>query len=304
MMDNLARMHPVPVRDIWPSEDRNFTPWLARNIDLLGDALGFDLEGAETEVSMPDGRRADIVALYGDQTAIIENQLEASDDDHFVRLLYYASCRNAKTLIWVAPAFARMHRENMAWLNRKYGVDGYCVELSVWRMGDSTAPMLRRIVPAKPVDPQTVENLNFERLYRNFYRSLRDRFAAAGFDHTAEPGWVASSNFLWFRTPYEGVHYSVVHADEGDGRTQAFLLFNASDPDPRLAQLKDDYGDASDLPLEWHTGEETGESWVSLSTDASDADLEDPEAPREWMFSNLVLLRDTLEPHLEKLFAR
>ena len=85
MMDNLARMHPVPVRDIWPSEDRNFTPWLAKNIDLLGDALGFDLEGAETEVSMPDGRRADIVAQYGDQTAIIENQLEASDDDHFVR---------------------------------------------------------------------------------------------------------------------------------------------------------------------------------------------------------------------------
>ena len=71
-----------------------------------------------------------------------------------------------------------------------------------------------------------------------------------------------------------------------------------------MAQLKDDYGDASDLPLEWRTGEETGESWVSLSTDASDADLEDPEAAREWMFSNLVLLRDTLEPHLEKLFAR
>ena len=36
---------------------------------------------------------------------------------------------------------------------------------------------------------------------------------------------------------------------------------------------------------------------------ASDGDLEDPEAAREWMFSNLVLLRDTLGPHLEKLFA-
>ena len=50
MMDNLARMHPVPVRDIWPSEDRNFTPWLAKNIDLLGDALGFDLEGADRSI--------------------------------------------------------------------------------------------------------------------------------------------------------------------------------------------------------------------------------------------------------------
>ena len=301
MLDELARMEPVAVKNVWSHEARVFTPWLAENIGLLADAVGLDLEVTGTEVTTPDGRKADIMAKCGDRKVVIENQLETSDYGHFVRLLYYAASLEAQTLIWVAPAFERIHRENIAWLSREYKLDAHCVELSAWRIGDAIAPMLRRIVPGERVDPQAVEGTRFDRRYREFYSPLLSSLKEAGFDHTTEPGWEVYSNFLWFKTPYDWVHYGLVHADEGDGKTHLFLLFNSSFPDPRYEELRGNFGDTLPQQLEWNTDEDVGDSWVGLSADAADADLEYPEATRQWMFDNLVLLRITLGPHLEKL---
>ena len=36
----LGGIEEVSLREIWPREDENFTPWLAENLDVLGDALG------------------------------------------------------------------------------------------------------------------------------------------------------------------------------------------------------------------------------------------------------------------------
>ena len=300
MIDNLTRMEPVPVTDVWRREDRHFTPWLADHIDFLADSLALDLEVTGTEVRTPEGRRADIVARCDGKTAVIENQLGPSDDNHFVRLLYYASCLNAKVLIWIATSFKPEHRKNMEWISKAKEVDAYCVELSTWLLGNSTAPMLRPIVPFDVMDPSTIEAFKYGRRYRDFYRPLLDRLKEAGFDHTEDPGWPTNANFRWFTTPYQNIHYGLVHADEGDGKTHAFLLLNSSDPDPRLMQLQDDFGDSSAHSFEWHSDEE---SWVSLSTDASDTDLANPEGTRDWMFANLMLLRETLAPHLENLLA-
>ncbi|MCY3650060.1 MAG: hypothetical protein OXG40_09985 [Acidimicrobiaceae bacterium] len=43
------------MRQLWPNEATDFTPWPADNIDLLGDALDMTLEEPKTETSA--GRR-------------------------------------------------------------------------------------------------------------------------------------------------------------------------------------------------------------------------------------------------------
>ena len=40
----------LDVRSMWKHEALNFTPWLAKNLNLLGDALGMKLEPVQTEV--------------------------------------------------------------------------------------------------------------------------------------------------------------------------------------------------------------------------------------------------------------
>lgn len=47
----LGTIESVPTREAWEHEAANFTPWLAENMDLLGDALGLELEAVEQEAS-------------------------------------------------------------------------------------------------------------------------------------------------------------------------------------------------------------------------------------------------------------
>jgi hypothetical protein len=73
---NLSRLNRVELRQIWGNEATNFTPWLAENISLLGEATGMTLEVQSIEQSV-GVFRADIIAkdTMTDGFVLIENQL-------------------------------------------------------------------------------------------------------------------------------------------------------------------------------------------------------------------------------------
>ena len=48
-MAEVAKLTPVDLREVWPKEAADFTPWLADNLDGLGGALGIDLELVQQE---------------------------------------------------------------------------------------------------------------------------------------------------------------------------------------------------------------------------------------------------------------
>jgi len=49
-----GKLKKVPLREMWPHEASNFTPWLAANIEELGLAIGMELELIEQEASCGD----------------------------------------------------------------------------------------------------------------------------------------------------------------------------------------------------------------------------------------------------------
>jgi hypothetical protein len=48
----VGRLEPVPLREVWAKEARDFTTWLSNNLDLLSEYLGVELTALETEKSV------------------------------------------------------------------------------------------------------------------------------------------------------------------------------------------------------------------------------------------------------------
>ena len=63
------------LRSVWPDEPGDFTPWLAENIKVLGDALHMDIEVDGTEIAV-GAFSVDLVGreIGTDRVVIIENQ--------------------------------------------------------------------------------------------------------------------------------------------------------------------------------------------------------------------------------------
>lgn len=139
--DTLGRLDLVDLREVWTSESRSFTPWLAseEGLALLGETLNIHLELEAQEQSIGPFR-ADI--LCKDKTGdlvLIENQLERTDHKHLGQLLTYASGRQAVTIVWIAKQFSDEHQAALDWLNEitddRFRFFGLKIEL--WRIEES-----------------------------------------------------------------------------------------------------------------------------------------------------------------------
>lgn len=77
----------INIREVWPGEAKDFTPWLADNLETLSAHLEIsDLELESSEVDGPGGRRLDILAKDADgRNWAVENQYGEADHDHLTR---------------------------------------------------------------------------------------------------------------------------------------------------------------------------------------------------------------------------
>jgi hypothetical protein len=153
---DLGRLIRVDLRDVWTSESSEFTPWLAReeNLVVLGEALGIDLE-LEAQEKAVGPFRADILCkdIGTGAWVLVENQLERTDHGHLGQLLTYASGLEAVTIVWIAARFTEEHRSTLDWLNKitDESFRFFGLEVELWRIGDSLAAPKFNIV-SKPND--------------------------------------------------------------------------------------------------------------------------------------------------------
>ena len=89
-MDMVSKLTKQKIRDIWKTVDKEFTPWLVKNIALLNEDLGLSIQNPESEKKL-DTFKVDIVARDNEGKVIIENQFERSNHDHLGKLLTYIS---------------------------------------------------------------------------------------------------------------------------------------------------------------------------------------------------------------------
>ena len=117
-MTNIGKISRISIRDEFPDEARNFTPWLRENLHHIGEKLNLDFQDdAEIEVSV--GRYScDILAHDANgRRVVIENQFGHADHDHLGKILTYAAGLEADILIWIAEDFLPEHITALNWLN-------------------------------------------------------------------------------------------------------------------------------------------------------------------------------------------
>ena len=139
-MVEFGELKGVDLRQAWPHEANNFTPWLAENLDRLSQVIGIPMELVGTEMSV-EQFSADIVArnLIDDSRVLIENQLGWTDHTHLGQVLTYLAGTEAHTIIWIAREFTNPHLSALRWLN-EHTVDPYAffaVQVKVVQIGNS-----------------------------------------------------------------------------------------------------------------------------------------------------------------------
>lgn len=155
-LSQLSRLVRVDLREAWPHEAANFTPWLAEeeNLRLLGDTLGLELQLEAIEKPV-ESFSADILAkdTISGNMVVIENQLEQTDHNHLGQILTYAAGLNARTVIWIAREFRDPHRAAIDYLNEISSPDHnfFGVQLELYRIENSPYAPRFNIV-AKPND--------------------------------------------------------------------------------------------------------------------------------------------------------
>ena len=109
----------TPIWKRWPTEERDFTPWLVQNeVDTLSQLVGGPLElvGMEHPVGPFEAdavfRRQDTGGLV-----IVENYLYMLDHDHIGKALTYAVLLEAESVVWVAGDVRPEHSQAIERLN-------------------------------------------------------------------------------------------------------------------------------------------------------------------------------------------
>lgn len=145
----LSRLRMVSLRQAWPHEAHDFTPWLAENIGLVSEAIGIPLEVEGTEVSV-ETFSADILARnpLDDSVVLIENQLESSDHAHLGQIMTYLSGLDAETVVWVADGFREPHIAAIRWLNENTceRFAFFAIQVRVAQIADSPLAPLFEVV--------------------------------------------------------------------------------------------------------------------------------------------------------------
>jgi len=144
------------LREVWPHEALDFTPWLAKeeNMALLADAVGLDITVDEEESPVGDFS----VDIFASETGterkiIIENQLEDTNHDHLGKLITYASGKAADIVIWVVKRAREEHKAAIEWLNNHTDdkIGFFLCEIKLYCIGSSN-PAVKFEVVEKPND--------------------------------------------------------------------------------------------------------------------------------------------------------
>ena len=313
-------MEYVDVRAEWPHEALNFTPWLAKNLNLLSEATGLKLELVQEEAAVGPFS-CDILAKEVDSgiSAAIENQLEWTDHSHLTQLLTYAAGLDARIAIWVAPEFRYEHAATLHWLNEWTPDDlrFYGVKVELVKTNDSPyEPRLQCVVSPDGwnkdiTQPQGATMSPLSQRFQDFFQPLITELHKAGFAN--QPIHMFGNNDRAFPSRLNpGIWYVVSLERTNDAWVTLHIRAEDKDLTKRIfdelmtdrESIESSIDGTPDPEWRWNRHTASGFSSANIRRNGSIDDLEEElEKTRAWMLDMLPKLKEIFEPRVEKILG-
>ena len=312
-MVDVSTVEHVDLREVWPSEAADFTPWLTENLEYFGNVLGFDLELREREAEVGTFS-LDILAhdVGRDRPVIIENQLERTDHDHLGKLLTYAAGYDAGVIVWLAREIREEHREALDWLNHRTDSDtqffGVVVEL-LKIDGSRPAPNFRlvafpnewrkEIATVSRSAAGTKRGQMYQEYFQNVLDELKDEHSMGALRPANNFNWCSinigiPNVYLTHNFPGRNLVRVSVNVD-GGSLERSKTIFES------LLENRTDIESESGLDLIWE-GLGDNRKIVHLihviSNGSYEGTNEDIENTKSWAVKNIIILRDILRARL------
>lgn len=307
-------LNKVGLREIWPHEASDFTPWLAENIDELGKALGMDLELIEQEASVGDFS-LDILAkdLGTSRSVIVENQLTQTDHDHLGKLITYAAGFDASIVIWVSDSIREEHRQAMDWLNQRTDSETsfFGVVVEVIKIDDSKPAFNFKLV-ASPNEWQKNKKRQTQRTsvstkgekYQNYFQNLIDDLRDIHRFTSAKAG--QPQNWYSFSSGVSGMTYGANFSQGGKARAELYIDLGDHEKNKyvfdQLFNMKGEIEDSLGQEISWERLDNKRASRLALyidgSIEESDSEL---EKVKNWHIEQLLKLKAALSKKIGQL---
>ena len=306
MSIELSRLEEVGLREIWPDEAQDFTPWLAQeeNLTLLGETLGMELELEGQELNVGDFR-ADILCKNDDDTwVVIENQLDETNHSHLGQILTYAAGLDVHTVIWIAKKFRDEHR---AALDRQNEITDdrfscFGVEIKVWQI-ENSKPAPQFEIVSKPNDWSRSISPSSSDWKTRFWFKLNEHFGETNLNYNIRrPGFKNSVNF-GLGNPDE--YLLEARLSQQKKRIGVRLNLKGKHAEAYFHLLKEQQEDIEikfGEKLEWEESPHRKSCVVAFHKSGANPQAEnDWKNQHEWMASRLTKFDDVFRDRLQEL---
>ncbi len=316
-MVNLGTINRVDLREVWPHEAQDFTPWLAANLGKLGEALGLNLVLESVEAAV-GSFSLDVLAhdVGGDRPVIIENQLGTTDHNHLGQLLTYAAGYDAGVVVWLTADFRDEHRAALDWLNLRTGEDTqfFGVVVEAWEIDDSRpAPYFKVLAMPNGWQKQATaavkagKSANTPEIgerQRQFFQPLIDTCRE---DHDLTNAKNAQpKNWQGFKTGVKGFGL-IARIGQGSARVELYIDCGDAgvnkDRFDHLESIRDNIEGQIGTDLAWQRLDHARASHISLVREGAtidDAPAKQDET-RKWLENHLLKFKEVFAPHIEEM---